>query len=114
MSWLRRFQEFMGWLPLIAALAVLGWVVLGTAAARDDLVRWLLELPILTAHALAASGLAYLAWRRWSMRLDDAGKADLWRRLMAGERGALTVFAINAAMYALFLVVFAWFVWPAR
>lgn len=113
-EWLRRWQEFTGWLPLLAVLAVVGWIVLGASAGQDDLVRWLLELPILTGYALAAVGLSYLAWRRWSYRLNDAGKADLWRRIMAGEQGALTVFVVNAAFFLLTIVVLADFFRPKR
>ena len=113
-DWLRRWQEFTGWLPLLAVLAVVGWIVLGASAGRADLVRWLLELPIVTGYALAAAGLAYLTWRRWSYRLDDAGKAELWRRLLAGERGAITVYVVNAAFYLALVVVYALFFAPPR
>lgn len=113
-AWLKRWQEFTGWLPLLAVLAVVGWIVLGASAGRDDLVRWLLELPILTGYALAAAGLAYLSWRRWSYRLTDAEKADLWRRMLAGERGAIVVFVTNATFYLGALVLFALFFWPPR
>lgn len=113
-SWLRRWQEFTGWLPLLAVLAVVGWVVLGASAGRDDLIRWLLELPILTGYALAASGLAYLTWRRWSYRLSEDEKRALWERLLAGERGAIWIHAINAGFYLAALVLYALFFWPQR
>lgn len=113
-SWLKRWQEFTGWLPLLAVLAVVGWVVLGASAGRDDLIRWLLELPILTGYALAASGLAYLSWRRWSFRLSVEDKRELWLKTLSGHRGAMLIFVVNAAFYLLALTLFALFFWPPR
>lgn len=114
MGWLKRWQEFTGWLPLLAVLAVVGWVVFGVSAGRDDLIRWLLELPILTGYGLAAAGMAYLTWRRWSYRLSDADKAVLWQRLLDGDRGAMVVYVVNAGFYLAVLALYLFFFWPAR
>jgi hypothetical protein len=113
-DWLKRYQEMTGWLPLLAVLAVVGWVVFGASAGRDDLIRWLLELPILTGYALAAAGMAYLAWRRWSIRLKEAEVCDYWERLMRGERGALVVYVVNAAFYLIAFLALLWFFWQPR
>lgn len=113
---LERFAEFIGWLPLQAALAIAAVVVLGgmSGGLGPDLLAWLAELPVMLAYGFAALGLSYLAWRRWSMRLDDAAKYDLWRRLMLGERGALVVYVVNAVFWIAVLWLALWFFRPAR
>lgn len=100
-NYLKRWQEFVGWLPVVVLLAVAAWIVLGALdrLAVVDALAMLVDLPIRTAYALAALGLAYLVWRRWSMRLSGEQLDDLWRRLMAGELGALIVFVVNAGFY---------------
>lgn len=100
-SYLKRWQEFVGWLPLLVILAVVGWIVIGALdpLAVVDAMAQMVDLPIRTAQALAALGLAYLAWRRWSIRLSDPQLEDYWRRLMDGERGAIVVFIVNAGFY---------------
>lgn len=114
-NWLKRWQEFTGWLPLAAVTAVIGWLVLvPLARVSPELMSWLAELPVYIAYALAASGLAYLSWRRWSIRLTHEDIRDYWARLMEGDRGALVVFVTNAAFYVLSLAIFLAFFWPAR
>lgn len=104
----------MAWLPLAVVLALLGWMAFGQSAARDDLIRWLLELSILSGYALAAAGMAYLSWRRWSYRLDDDDKRRLWAGAMGGHRGPLAIFVTNALMYLAFVALFLAFFWQAR
>jgi hypothetical protein len=101
LAYLKRWQEFVGWLPLVVILAAGAWLVFGALdpLAVVDALAMLVTLPIRAAYAFAALGLAYLAWRRWSQRLDETQLADFWRRLMNGEPGALIVFAINAGFY---------------
>lgn len=112
----KRFSEFVGWLPLQVALAIAGVVVLGGMARGlgPDLLAWLAELPIYLAFAFAALGISYLAWRRWRYPLDAEQKADLWRRLMAGEPGALIVYGVNATFYLAVLWLALSFFSPAR
>lgn len=113
---LERFAEFIGWLPLQAALAIAAVVVLGgmSGGLGPDLLAWLAELPVMLAYGFAALGLSYLAWRRWRMRLDDTAKHELWRRLMLGERGALVVYVVNALFWVAVLGLALWFFRPAR
>lgn len=110
----QRWQEMGVLLPLVVALTLVGYIALGGIAATSTLITWLLELPVYSAYAVAACGLAYLSWRRWSIRLTDAQVEDFWNRLMAGERGALTVFIVNATFYLCAFVSLLWFFRPAR
>lgn len=100
-DYLKRWQEFFGWLPLVALLAIASWLVLGAldSLAVVDAMAQLVDVPIRALQALCALGLAYLAWRRWSYRMTADELADYWQRLMAGERGAVVVFTFNAGFY---------------
>jgi hypothetical protein len=115
-DFLKRWQEFTGWLPLLVFLALAGWVVFGALDPRlaPDRLSWLLDLPVMVAYALAASGMSYLAWRRWSVRLTGEEICAYWARVQAGERGAVVVFVVNAAFYLAALGMFLWFFYPAR
>lgn len=93
-AWLIRWQEPVFWLPLLALAALAAWIVLGALApaAQVDLMAMLIELPIRTAYAIAVLALAWLARRRWRRRLSAEEQTELWRRTLAGERGALAIF----------------------
>ncbi len=103
-DWLVRWQEFAGWMPAMLAVALTAWVVLGGVSDRDDLMRWLIELPVKTLYAAAVSGIAYLVWRRWSYRMSTDEQAAYWRALLAGEPGAVVIYLGNLGFY---LCVFA-------
>lgn len=111
---IQRWQEMGVLLPLVVALTLAGWTTLGGVAAQSPLITWLLELPVYSAYAFAANGLAYLAWRRWSIRLTDPQIENFWDRLMDGDRGAITVFIVNATFYLCAFVSLLWFFRPAR
>lgn len=113
-NWLKRWQEFIGWVPLIVAISVAGWILLGGITDRNDLIRWLLELPVLTGYALAALGVAFLARRRQRRALTDAESAELWKRTLAGERGALIIYLTDSIVWALSFALSLWFFWPRR
>jgi hypothetical protein len=116
MGWLKRYQEFVGWTPLIVLGALAAWIVFGALDPRlgPDRLGLLLDLPILAAYAFAASGIAYLAWRRWSKRLTEEQLARYWDGLLRGDRGPMLVFAVNALFYLSGLVLAFAFFWPAR
>lgn len=109
MNWLKRWQEFTGWLPLLLLIAVLAWVVLGAVSDRDDLIRWLIELPVRTLYVVAASGVSYLVWRRWSFRMDDEQLREYWTGLLAGDLGSIVVFLVNAGFYLCVFIASLWF-----
>ena len=99
--WLTRWQEPLLWLPLVGLLILGAWVLLGALdeTAVADSLSLLMNLPIVSAYAFAASGLAYLIWRRWSYRLTVEQLQALWAGLMRGERGPLVIFVVNAGFY---------------
>ena len=109
-AWLKRHQEFFGWMPLLLIVAVMAWVLLGAVSDRDDLIRWLIELPVKVLYALGASGVAYLVWRRWSYRMSDDELHAYWSGLMRGDAGPLIVYLTNAGFYcAIFTGVLIYF-----
>lgn len=113
-AWLKRWQEFIGWLPALVLLALAGWVLLGGLTDRNDLIRWLLELPVLTGYALAALGIAFLARRRQRRKLSADEAEHLWSRTLAGERGALIIYLTDTLVWALTYVLSLLFFWPHR
>ncbi len=96
-----RWQEFIGWTPLLVLLTLAGFVVLGALYPRldGDRLGLLLELAIISAHAMAAVGITYLGWRRWRLQLTPEQQDRLWDGLMSGERGPLLVHVVNAAVW---------------
>lgn len=107
---LQRWQEFTGWTPLLVLLALAGFVLLGGLYPRldGDRLGLLLELAIISAYAMAATGLTYLSWRRWRQQLTPEQQEQLWERLMAGAPGAMLVYGLNALVWLAMLV--AWLV----
>lgn len=115
-EWIKRFSEFVGWLPLQVALAIAGVIVLGgmSRGLGPDLLAWVAELPVYLAFGFAALGLSYLAWRRWRYPLTPQQQGELWRRLMDGEIGPIVIYTVNAAFWILVLWIAVWFFRPAR
>lgn len=113
---LTRWQEFWGWTPLLAVLAIVGFVVLGALYPRldGDRLGLLLELAIISAHAAAAVGLTYLSWRRWRLQLSDDQQRELWAGVMRGERGPLLVYGVNALVWLATLLAWVAFFWVPR
>lgn len=114
MNWLKRFQDLTGWLPLALLGALGGWVLLGSVSDRDGLMRWLIELFIVLCYAFAASGVTYLAWRRWSTRLTAEQLDQLWAGIVAGQRGPLAVYIVNAVFYLCAFIALLCFFRPPR
>jgi amino acid transporter len=113
---LRRWQEFTGWLPLAVILALSAWLVLGALLpwGAATAVESVIELAVLLAYALAATGVARLAWRRWRQPMSDEARSEYWRGIMAGERGPIIAHAINAAVYLSLCVALLLFFSPPR
>lgn len=100
-AWLKRWQEPVVWLPLIVMLALAAWLVLGALdpGSTVDLIARLIELPITTAYAVAALALTWLARRRQRRKLTAEQEDELWRRVLAGERGALFVYTLDVVVW---------------
>jgi len=96
-------------MPLLLILAVVAWVALGAVSDRDDLIRWLLELPVKALYAAAVSGVTYLVWRRWSFRMDDKQYATYLLGLMAGQPGPVIVYLTNAGFYLCTFALLLWY-----
>ncbi len=106
---LKRYQEFSGWMPVLLVVAVVAWVVLGGVSDRDDLIRWLLELPVKALYAAAISGTAYLVWRRWSFRMTDEQQKTYIDGLLQGQRGPVLVYLTNTGFYLCALLALLYF-----
>jgi hypothetical protein len=95
-SFLVRWQEFAGWLPLCVALLVLGFI--GFSAldrhAGSDLLPAAAALPLKIAYAIAACGIALLFRRRWRYKLEPIEQSRLWDRLTGGMTGSTNAGAI--------------------
>lgn len=111
-----RWQEFIGWTPLVVVLALTGYVLMGALYPRldGDRLGLLVELAILSAYAVAAVGLTYLSWRRWRQQLSVEQQDALWQGVMRGDRGPLLVYAINAGVWLATLLAWVLFFRVAR
>lgn len=111
-----RWQEFAGWLPLVGLLALAAWVFLGGLDRSQGAISLslLIELPVLTAYALAALGLAQLARRRFRKKLTEEQQEQLWQGVLRGDRGALVVFISDTVVWLVLALVLLAFFWPAR
>jgi membrane protein implicated in regulation of membrane protease activity len=100
MQFFARWQEYITWMPLSVALAILAWIFLGSLdrTAGLDQLPLIISLPIKIAYAFAALGLTYLARRRWRYRLTTDQQKDLWERLLRGDRGPLVVFIADTVL----------------
>lgn len=115
-NWLSRWQEYLSWTPLLVLLSLIGWLAFGALDRRlgTDALAFLLELPIRTAYAAAALGIAYLARRRQRRTLTAEEQADLWNRTLNGERGALIIYLTDFIVWALAFTLSLYFFLPAR
>ena len=97
-AFLSRWQESVLWLPTLLLLALSAWLVLGALdrTATVDSLAMLLNLPIITAYALAALALAHLARRRWRKKLSEADQEYWWAKLVRGEYGAVVIYVGDA------------------
>lgn len=115
-EWFKKHQEFAGMVPLLVILSIAAWVIFGALDRRlgTDALGLLLELPILSAYALAALGLTRLALRRQRRELGKGERADLWLRTLNGERGPLIVYVVDTLAWALCICIAFSFFWPSR
>lgn len=114
--YLKRWQEFLGWLPALALLSLVAYVVLGALLRHspDAALGALIELPAIAAYAGAAAGFTYLSWRRFRIQRTQEQLDDYWDRLMAGQLGAVVVFIVNALVYLACFALWLHFFSPPR
>jgi amino acid transporter len=98
-SFFARWQESILWLPTLVLLALAAWLVLGALdrTATVDTLSLVINLPVLTAYALAALALTHLARRRWRKKLADHEQDQWWTKLMRGDHGAVVIYIVDAA-----------------
>ena len=114
-KWFKRYQEFAGLVPVLVLLSLAAWVFFGALDRRlgTDALAFLLELPIRSAYALAALGLANLALRRQRRCMSIGEQAQLWIRVLNGERGALIVYLADIFVWSLACTLALFFFWPS-
>lgn len=112
---LRNWQEFIVWLPLMVALAVAGWIVLGgVARVGSDPIAWLVELPVLCAYAAAAGGCAWLFKNTYLHDINRNVEHDLHRLAQAGDANAKWILIKDRLEWLVLLILAFAFFWPAR
>lgn len=110
-SWFLRWQEYVGWLPLVVGLAIGGWIVFGALdpVAVTDALSLLVRLPMLAGYLLLALAVVYLLRRRWRYRMSGDQQQRWWALVLAHPHGAIVVLVIDAILTAVSLVVVLWF-----
>lgn len=98
-AWLNRFQELTGWAPFVFALALGAWVLLGALGTKNDNIRQLIEMPINSLYLILPAGMAYLLWRRWSIRLTAEQLEAHWNGIRAAKVGDIIIYVTNAVFY---------------
>lgn len=115
-AWFSRWQEFVIWLPVLCALAIVGYVVLGAIArVGADPLAWLAEIPVMCAWAAVAAAAAWLIKRTYLLDLDVEMERELHFRVREhGDPNAMWLLILDRLeWFVLLLLMFAFF-WPAR
>lgn len=114
--WARRFQEFLGWLPISIGIYLLAWFFLAGRVTDDksDAVVGILNLVRLICHGIAAQGLAALIIRRYRRRLSLDEQRELWGLLLEGKRGAMLIFCTDFLVWLISIVLSLAFFWLFR
>lgn len=108
-------------LPGMVLLALAAYIVLGAipgALLTGDYIAALAQLPVITAHAFAAIGCAWL-FDRWTFRdLCDDDEAALIQTIRSntgfGGGPALQLLCLDAARRFVPLIAFLFFFYPGR
>lgn len=81
-SFLVRWQDFSGWMPLCLGLGILAFIGFGALDrhATSDLLPIGAVLPWKLLYAFGALGILYLFRRRWRRKLTEKEQRDLWER----------------------------------
>jgi len=114
-GWISQWQEFVIWLPVLCALAIVGYVVLGAIARIGaDPLAWLAEIPVMCAWAAVACATAWLMKRTYGDDLDPARERDIYDRALAGDENAKWLRDRDRLEWAFCLLLSFAFFWPAR
>ncbi|UZW62753.1 hypothetical protein [Lysobacter enzymogenes] len=108
-------QEFTLWLPGMALLAMLGFVLIGALTPMTgDALAWLGELPVLCAYAAAALGAAWVIKKVYLHDVDSNEERELHAAARAGDAGARWVLMKDRLETFTCIVLTLAFFWPAR
>jgi hypothetical protein len=110
-------KTYLLWLPMMAMLAVGGWVVLGAlpgVSVTGDLIAWLMELPVLTCFALAIGGAALSTMQITGMNLENDYRRKLVERAPDGDNDAFRVLCLESVQWFVFLAFWLTLFWPGR
>lgn len=102
---LKRYQEFIGWLPLLVLMSLVGWAVLGglDRSIGGDFISKILDFAILSIYAFGAVGLSHFARRRMRHKLTEEQKKDLFKKVLENDPGAVRVYIVENVC---FIIVF--------
>jgi hypothetical protein len=109
------FKAFAIWLPLLALLSILGWIVLGAmpgARFTGDILAWLAELPVITCHAAAAGGACVLGMHITGMNIDNVERSRLMERAANGDAAALRLLQLETFAWLAHLAFWSLFFFP--
>lgn len=120
MNAIRRFfnhwQEFIIWLPILIALSLVAWVVLGALdrTIGADMLAQLLQLPISAACLATACAAAWLFKRTYLYDLRAAEEAELHKLALAGNPLAWRMLVKDRLEWLVLICLFTAFFWVAR
>ncbi len=116
LKFLGRWQEFLIWMPLLVALCLVGYVVLGAfdRSASGDALALLLELVVRCAYLACVGGAAWLFKRTYLRDISAAEEAELHAAVHAGDTAARWLLIKDRLEWLFLLVLAASFLWVAR
>ena len=103
------------WLPIMVAVVLLGWLLLGALPGMKmtgDLVSWLMELPVTTCYAMGAGVATLLTMQISGINLDNVHRSTLMERAQNGDRNARDALNDEAKATLAVLLIWAVFFFP--
>lgn len=108
-------KAFLIWLPLLAILAVMGWIVIGALPGVEltgDHLAWLAELPVVTCYAVAAGGASILGMQITGMNIDNTERGQLLQKAAAGDLHAYRLLKLETFAWLAHLAFWSLFFFP--
>lgn len=111
----RDTMIFLFWLPLAVLLVIVGWTVFGALPGvrmTGDMITWLLELPVVTAYALAAVSAPALFKRVFWREIDAEEENRLHEAAAAGDKSARWIITKDRLEWLALLILSGIFFFP--